>query len=156
MASGRNASTFSHDAYNGSIQANPYNFESYNMNKLQVFRNGLSIPQPQGFTDMVADKYQQVYNSTMKAINSPLTFSINKSDYAKGRFIIAVDLTNDWSANNPDYLNPQVDGTLRVTIDYDEALEDSIALFCIGEFTEQVTISGRGESVAYHLKYPTQ
>lgn len=132
----------SHEAYNAQIDKNLYNFQSFMLNRFQVFKNGLSLPLSVGFANVQADDYLRLYYNTIKAINSPTTFDIKKSDYNYGYLIVCVDLTNDGNASSLEYDNPKETGSLRIAIDYKNTLPGSVTLFCLGEFDETLKIDG--------------
>lgn len=133
----------SHESYNAQIDKNLYNFQSFQLNRFQVFKNGLSLPLSVGFNNVQADDYLKLYYNTIKAINSPTTFDIGKTDFVFGYLIICVDLTNDGNASAQDYSNPAETGSLRIAIDYKNPLPGSVSLFCMGEFDEQLKIDGK-------------
>ena len=132
-----------HEAYNAKIEQNMYNFQSFYINKFQCFKNGSMSPLTTGYVNIQTDDYLKLYHFTTKAINSPSTFNIEQSDFNFGYLIIVVDLSADGNATAVDYKNPAQSGTLRLSIDYAKPLEGSATLFCLGEYTEKLTIDGR-------------
>ena len=104
------------EAYNGQQNKNPFNFQPFSLTKLQVFHNGRSLPYSQGLTKLDGKDYLKFYMSTLMSINSPETFKITYTDYQSGYFIVAVDVSSDFSAGC-DYNNIDEFGSLRITAD---------------------------------------
>lgn len=128
-----------HEAYNAKIDKNLYNFQSFGLNRLQVFKNGISLPLNLGFNSIQDGGHSQLYQFSAKGINSPQTFDIVRDDYAYGYLITVVDLT---AAGTTDYDSPKETGSVRLALDYKAPLEGSATLFCLGEFDETLTIDG--------------
>lgn len=132
----------SQSAYNGQLNKNPYNFQNYMMSKIQVFKNGRSLPTGQGLANLPGDSKQlRMYQTTASAINSPETFKIKYYEYVFGYFVVVVDVSSDLSTDC-DYDNPEKFGSLRLVIDFAQALTEATTIFCIGEFQEVLKIDG--------------
>ena len=127
------------EAYNGQQNKNPFNFQTFDLTKLQVFHNGRSLPYSQGLTILDGRDYFKFYMSTLMSINSPETFKIDYVDYQSGYFIVAVDVSSDFSAGC-DYDNIDEFGSLRITADFKEPLKSAITFFCLGETQETLRI----------------
>jgi hypothetical protein len=121
----------SQKAFNNDLELNPFNFKPFKVDKVQVFKNGLSLPSAQGMHEIQESKYLKCYLQTFRAINSP-NYNISYTDFMFGYMVIAVDITNDQSSGCG-YDNPQASGTLRISIDYKEPLTEPVTLFCVGE-----------------------
>ena len=129
----------SQEAYNGHQNKNPYNFGTFGLTKLQVFNNGQSLPYSQGLTKLDSGSYLKFYMTTLASINSPETFCLSQFDYASGYFIVAVDISSDFSAGC-DYDNIDEFGSLRITADFEKALDNPITIFCLGEVQETLKL----------------
>ena len=127
------------EAYNGQQNKNPFNFQPFDLTKLQVFHNGRSLPYSQGLTKLDGKDYLKFYMSTLMSINSPETFKIGYNEYQSGYFIVAVDVSSDFSAGC-DYNNIDEFGSLRITADFKEPLANAITFFCLGETQETLRI----------------
>lgn len=128
-------------AYNGEIDKNQFNFLPFEINKIQVFKNGRSVPSGQGLMNMQQQLYLNAYLTTAESINSPETFKIPFDTYVNGYFLVVIDISSDFSAGC-DYDNIEEYGTLRVVIDYKDPLKEPITLFCMGEIQEILKIDG--------------
>jgi hypothetical protein len=129
------------EAYNGQQDKNPFNFQQFGITKLQVFLNGRSLPYSQGLTLLDGGDYTKFYLTTLTSINSPETFKISYSDFGLGYFIVAVDVSSDFSAGC-DYDNIDEIGSLRITADFKDALANPITFFCLGEVQETLKLDG--------------
>ncbi len=130
----------SQEAYNGQLNKNPYNFQQFGLTKLQIFHNGRSLPYSQGLTRLSGSaEYLKFYMTTLTAINSPETFKISYNDYNFGYFVVAVDVSSDFSAGC-DYDNIDEFGSLRVTADFKTPLLNTVTFFCLGETQETLKI----------------
>lgn len=81
------------------------------------------------------------YLNTAHAINSPETFDIDYTSYRYGYYVLAIDVSADMSTGC-DYDNPEEYGSLRISIDYKDALTEAITVFCVGEVQETLVIDG--------------
>jgi hypothetical protein len=129
----------SQGAYNGEIDKNQYRFLPYAINRIQVFKNGRSVPSGQGLINMQATNYLNTFMTTAEAINSPETFKIPFDYYKNGYYLIAIDISSDFSAGC-DYDNIEEYGSLRIVIDFKEPLTEPITIFCMGEIQEILRI----------------
>ena len=130
----------SQDAYNGQQDKNPYNFKPFGLKKLQIFNNGRSLPYGQGITTLDGSlEHLKFYMTTLTSINSPETFNIDYNDYASGFFLVAVDISSDFSAGC-DYDNINEFGSLRITADFSKALTEPVTFFCLGETQETLKL----------------
>jgi hypothetical protein len=118
-------------AYNGDISKNPFNFQSFNLKKLQLYVNDRCLPLAQGI-DVSSDDGWLLYALTMKAVNQSDSTSFDPDDYTSGYMIACFDLTRDYSGWGL-YDAPPVQGTVRIVLDYDKPLADSVSLFCVTE-----------------------
>ena len=127
------------EAYNSQQDKNPYNFETFGLSKLQVFVNGRSVPHSQGITTLSDFNYLKFYMMTLNSINSPETFNISYLDYTRGYFIIAIDVSSDFSAGC-DYDNLDESGSLRIVADFKTPLKQTITIYSLGEIQETLRI----------------
>lgn len=129
----------SQDAFNGALNLNPLNFKSFGLDKLQVFKNGLSLPGHDGFTNMVDSNYLESYISTLCAVRSFETTSTSLTDYTYGNLIFCIDISDDGNASCI-YDNPTHSGTLRITGSYKNGLSEAITIFCLAETSRNFAI----------------
>jgi hypothetical protein len=120
----------SQKAFNGAIDKNPFNFDTFNVSKVQVLVNERSMitSQPTGF-NVSEDRYPLYMNTVLSTTEAPFT----PFEFTAGYFIFAVDLTRDHSAGC-NYVSDPVSGNLRIMMDYKEPLKESVVVFCMSEF----------------------
>ena len=124
----------SQDAFNGKVDKNPYNFERFGLKKIQVLVNEQSmiLSQPSRFEDTKTDNSALLYmNTILNTTEAPFSASA----FFFGYCVIVVDLTRDRSAGC-DYTSEPVTGNLRIMMDYNEPLNESIVVFCMAEYND--------------------
>jgi hypothetical protein len=119
-------------AYNGSIDKNIFNFQTFNLKKLQVHKNGRCLPMSQG-VDVKADSPTLLYTMSLQAINRPDCISFTEWEYANGYMIACFDLSSDGSGGTSSYRSGPETGTIRVQLDYAKPLTEAITVFCVSE-----------------------
>jgi hypothetical protein len=117
----------SQEAFNGKIDKNPFNFQQFDLSKVQVLVNERSMITSQPIS--LKSENVLYMNTTMNIPEFPLYAWEFYGDYC----VIVVDLTRDHSAGC-NYWSEPVNGNLRVLMDYKEPLKESIVVFCMGEF----------------------
>lgn len=140
----------SQKAYNGVLKLNPFNMKSFGLDKLQIFKNGLSLPGPNGFANMVDSNYIETYLNTLYAVNSFETTSTSLIDYTYGNLVICVDTSDDGNAVCA-YNNPVHSGSLRISGSYKNALSEAITIFCVAELSQDFIIDG-DRNITFHDK----
>jgi hypothetical protein len=119
-------------AYNGSIDKNIFNFQTFGMRQIQVQKNGRCLPIAQGIA-ATSNSNALLYTMTLQAINRPEYISFNEWEFNNGYMVACFDLSNDASAGIGDYRNEEELGTIRIQVDYEKPLEEAITVFCITE-----------------------
>ena len=93
-----------HDAFNGNMTKNPFNFENFNLSKIGLYRDGELVP-GQIFTPNYDDNhYMRAYSNTMDALNYFNTDDSNGmtlEHFKNGYNLYAFDLTPDGTAQGP-------------------------------------------------------
>jgi len=119
------------EAYNGKIDSNPYNFETFGIENLSVLKNDVVLPISTGFGNIQEDKYQELYHLSARDSNLKLP---KLENYDKGYMIIVVDLGREGD-----------EGSVRLKVDYANPVAETLTLFCIGEFEDTCTIQKNGQ-----------
>jgi len=89
-------------AFNGNIKKNPFNFQHFNLNKLGLYRDGVSVPGRPFTPDFKNGKILRSYMQTMRTFNYPNTDDTNgltPYEFGNGYTIYAFDLTADRELN---------------------------------------------------------
>ena len=134
----------SQKAYNGDITKNPFRLQTFDLRRIQVHFNELSLPTNTAL-QFGADNAVRCYFNTAMAINNPLAWNIALDEYVDGFFLYAVDLTNDRNANG-EYVNATKSGSVRISMDYRAALREAITILCFAEYDDVLTIDEFGNA----------
>lgn len=121
-------------AYNGAINKNIFNFQMFDLKRLQLFRNGESLPLDQPL-ELSEGKPVLMYMFTLNALNKPENVPFNLWEYQYGYMIGCFDLTQDGHAGNKNYDAAATNGTVRIKIDYGSPLAEAVTVVCIGEYS---------------------
>ena len=96
---------------------------------MQVLVNEQSMITSQPTTFDAETNCMAYLNTVMNTTEAPFS----KVDFEFGFCITVVDLTRDRSSGC-NYTAEPVTGNLRILMDYDEPLKESIVVFCMAEF----------------------
>jgi len=119
-------------SYNGQLDKNAYNLQTFGLKTMQVLVNGRSLPWNQPLT---ASKYSMnaFYYATAESVEYPPYMT--NFEFKEGFFVVALDLSKTLSANC-DYNDPIANGNVRIIINYKKPLKDSIIVFSVGEYNK--------------------
>ena len=117
------------EAFNGKLEKNPFYLNDFSLSKIQVMVNEQSMITSQPTTVNYADDSMAYMNTLMNTTEAPFSMT----DFQFGFCIIVVDLTRDRSAGC-NYTAEPVTGNLRIMMDYEKPLKESIVVFCMAEF----------------------
>lgn len=124
-------------AFNGSLNLNPFNFKHYGINYLALCIDGVQVParalQPDFENNLSIDAYHTLFSGT------GIHFSdngncIGRNDYAYGYCLMAFDLTPDLSANSDSHWNLVKQGSVRIEVRFAKALEKTINCIIYAEY----------------------
>lgn len=90
------------EAFNGSIKKNPFFFQHFNLTKLALYRDGVSVPGQPFTPDFDNGHVLRSYMQTMRAFNycnTDDTNGLTVHEFANGYTIYAFDLTADREIN---------------------------------------------------------
>jgi hypothetical protein len=135
----------SNEAYSGTRNKNPFNFQHYNIQRFNLTVNGVQVPnQPLEF-DFNSEKgiiSTRGYNSLFKGTGIHYYdkgHQIKKELYDNGYFLLAFDLTAD-HANNALCSNFQNRGVIRIEGRFGDALKEAITCLVYCEYDAVVEI----------------
>lgn len=120
-------------AYNGNIDKNIYNFQTFGMKKLNVSKNGQTVPISHGIDVPDSKEPQVLYAMTLMALNRPECVSFTTFDFANGYMVACFDLSKGNCTGTTAYRSLPESGNLRIQVDYSKPLDEAITLFCITE-----------------------
>lgn len=122
-------------AFNGSKQANPYNFQHFDLNYLSLVCNGVKIPSEPLKPNFDNKNYVRSFHTIFSGLNSHYSDVgnlINRDNFSQGNAIYCFDLTPDMSASCGSHYNLVKTGQLRVELGFSKALAETIncVLYC--------------------------
>ncbi|KAK3918858.1 hypothetical protein KUF71_011651 [Frankliniella fusca] len=129
-------------AYNGDYARNPYNFQHFNLNYLQLHVDGQAVPSHPLTPDFSKDLYMECYNTLFSGTGihwKDEGNGISWSDYPKGNTLFVFDLSPDLSASEPHW-NLQRQGTMRLDLRFAAPLAQPINCVVYAEFQNLIEI----------------
>ncbi|KAK3908157.1 hypothetical protein KUF71_018670 [Frankliniella fusca] len=129
-------------AYNGDYARNPYNFQHFNLNYLQLHVDGQAVPSHPLTPDFSKDLYMECYNTLFSGTGihwKDEGNGISWSDYPKGNTLFVFDLSPDLSASEPHW-NLQRQGTMCLDLRFAAPLPQPINCVVYAEFQNLIEI----------------
>ena len=130
-------------AYNGSYTMNPYNFQHFNLSKLELNVNGTVYAGKPFEFDFAANKYLEGYWSLVTAmgkIASHQGCTISRQEYKSGYSLFAFDLTPTLCGSDQ-YIDPHQPGDANISLTFKENLENPINAFVYMEHDSKIIIT---------------
>ena len=120
-----------HSAFNGSFVLNPFNYQHFNLNFMQFYRNGVPCPDKAFTPNFEKNHFVREYLSLFEATNQDNVDScitIKKKDYPNGNVIYCTNFAPDLlsGCGSTGYVNPIRRGALSLRIGFSKALEKAI------------------------------
>ena len=130
-------------AYNGALGTNPFNFQHFKVNSVQLKKNSTSIPASPltpNFVEKLGNRsYRHFLDSIgVKTGNSPCLIDYNL--FLDGATLFAFDLTPDKCASL--HGHQKESGVLDIDFRFEEPLKKNITIFALCNFDDQILISG--------------
>jgi len=136
-----------HRAFNGSHLLNPYNFQHFGVNYLQVYIDGAPVDILPKTPDYKKGWYAREYWDLFKVTNQShvdTCITIKKEDFPNGNNIFAFrclpDLTSG-GARQIGFLNPLRTGSIRLHLRFDQQLREPITALVYMDFDTQLEIT---------------
>ncbi len=129
-------------AFNGDLNTNPFNFEHFDHNLIELKTDSTLTIEPLE-PNFEKKQYMQSYNSLFYAtgINfSDCGLSITHEDFAKGYCLSAFDLTPDLTSSDS-FLSPNISGILNLNIKFSKTLPKPVTLIIYAEFQNMIEIN---------------
>jgi hypothetical protein len=129
------------DAFNGHHDLNPYNFNHFDLNYVNVIAD--SYLQTEAFKpNFEQELYISCYNSLFMSTgiqNSDSGNDISRKEYPNGYCLIPFDLTPDIGAHEK-YWNVQKTGSLGIDLRFGQPLECTVTVVVFAEFENLIEI----------------
>ena len=149
------------DAYSGTYDKNPYNFQHFGVTNVSLTANGQEIPFKQltlkypkadnGIVDPAADDeldFDEAYNTLFSGtgkIYSNAGLDITREEYPGGYALYAFDLTPDMCKSS-DYFNTVQRGSLTLALTLKKA-DHAIGMVCYGDFENVIRIDAERNAI---------
>ncbi|XP_070546141.1 uncharacterized protein F54H12.2-like [Ptychodera flava] len=133
------------NAFSGSYEKNPYNFETQNINYLAVFRNSELItgkPLTPKFSVQGGRNYIRAYETLFSGTDiftGDKGHNLDRDDFVGGNCLFAFNLTPDLSTGG-EHFNIVDSGTLSIEVHFDIALQETVNLIVYAEFDNIIQI----------------
>ena len=134
---------------NGETTSNPFEFQHFNLSKLDVSIDGKSIHnkpfQPDFENGHFLRSYMSLYQAT-GALGQNRSMGIMLSDYKAGYTLWGFDLTAD-QGSEEGQLHPIKTGNLRIELQFADALAAVVNVIVYAEFDNQIEINSLREII---------
>jgi hypothetical protein len=132
----------SNEAYNGTKSKNPFNFQNYKLNEINVYLDGqqqqaIRPLKPNYTSGHYISSYLSLFSGTGKINRDDGNF-VNRDEYANGYTLYAFDLSPDLAED--DHFNLAREGSLRVDLKFEDALPEAVTVVCYAEFENVIEI----------------
>ena len=131
------------DAFNGNLEKNPFNFQHFDMGKLALYRDGMSVPgrpfAPKFPDGKILRSYMQTMN-TFKYLNTDDTNGLTPAEFANGYTIYAFDLIAD-NAMNAEHRQAIATKYLRLELFFDKPTKETINVLLYAVYDSSIEIT---------------
>jgi hypothetical protein len=131
-------------AYSGRLELNPFNFQNFNVQSLQLTAGGVPHPAaPMKFNyDPAVHQYLDGYMSLFIGTGqygSDEGNMITREEYPRGFTLYCFNMTPDLNYEDEHYSGAKT-GNLSVSVDFKEPLAETVILVCLAEFDNTVEL----------------
>lgn len=130
------------DAYNGSYQQNPFNFQHFNIKSLSLTDSSNTATFVEFKPDFKNRKVAREYNALFKAMgiyNQSESFDITLNEFMNGYTIFGFNLTPDQHASGHQQISRNA--TVRLDISFSTNTDTGINLIAMGVFDGRIQIT---------------
>ena len=120
-------------AYLGNYSKNPYNFQNFNLNYINVMVNGMSMPDEKALEPNYDNHCYSIY---IRSIGDGL--SIGWEEFKDGFNIYTFNI--DPAFHNIDQLPKTEGGNVKLELRFAKALTESVTLLVVGSFPQMIEI----------------
>ena len=139
----------SSQAFVGDWESNPFNFQHFNIEQCQLWRDGREVPiksRPMNFaTGEITHAYMQFLISLGQANFYKKDTGITMKDYAGGNALFAFNLAPDQGLTG--HAQPMRDSNITLTMQWRQPLRDSINIIVYAIFDSKVQLTNERHSI---------
>lgn len=131
-------------AFNGDAHKNPFNFEHMDVKNISVHLDGRQIPWAPLTPDIANDLTVRSYYTQFTAGSSVISDGgqrLRRDEFAKGYAFFCFDLTPDLSSGCGTHINLVKQGTLRLKLEFANALPEPVSVIAYSEFDNLIEIN---------------
>ena len=142
------------DAFNGNIKKNPFNFEHFKLNKIALYRDGVSIPGRPLQPDFENGQYIRSYlltMRTMKYYNSDDTNGLTPKMFGNGYTIYAYDLTPEKDVT-AEYNQGFTSRNLRLELFFKDTLPSTINVLLYASYNSTIEITQLRDVIPHYTR----
>lgn len=142
------------DAFNGNVAKNPFHFQHFGLNKLALYRDGMSVPGRPFAPDFANGKILRSYMQTMRSFNYPNTDDTNgltPDEFAKGFTIYAFDLTADKELNG-NHRQAITTKNLRLELFFETATSTTINVLLYSVYDSSIEITQLRDVITHYTR----
>lgn len=142
------------DAFNGSITKNPFHFEHFNLNKLALYRDGISVPGRPFAPNFKKGNVLRSYMQTMRTFDYPNTDDTNgltPHEFANGYTIYAFDLTADKELNGT-HRQAITSKNLRLELSFSAAIKSTINVLLYAAYDSSIEITQLRDVITHYTR----
>lgn len=135
-----------HDTFTGNNFKNPFNFEHFNVNFIQLRANDLHVPTRPLCPNWDNDLYERTYNSVFEALNdmsSDACYTMSYENFKNGNVIVGFNLSSDTSDGQlqSGYTNPKRNGNLVLDLKFKNNLTKNITVLLWLQYDARMNIT---------------
>ena len=131
----------SNKAFNGAIDANPFNFKHYDVNYMALYVDGVQYPTKPLTPSFSDNQYLRSYMTLFEGtglLHDNRGQGIDRGKYKGGFALYAFDLTADMAEGS--HVDPIKHGTVRMDIHFKSALLDTVNVIVYSEYDNLIQI----------------
>ena len=139
----------SNAAFNGSHNENPFQFQHYNVSKIEVTRDGQTLCTRPFEPNFAQKNYLRSYLSLFEAtgqLGTNNTHGISYEDYAGGYALWGFDFTPD-QGSDEGHFHPIKAGQLRVELQFANPLANTVNVILYAEFDNTLEVNSLREVI---------
>lgn len=132
-----------HEAFNGKLTLNPFNFEHFNLTRIALYRDGELTPGHSFTTDYQKGLYARAYANSQQCFdffNSDDSNGLTMEHFEKGYNLYPFNLAPD-GINDSTHRSPNSYTSLRLEIDFGKALTKPINVIVFAVFDGKLEIT---------------
>jgi len=130
-------------AYSGTYDKNPFNFQHFNCNFCGLYANGQSVPGEPFMCNFKNDLYTSAYLSLFTGVGKHRLSEgnfINRSDFSSGYSMYVFDLDGECQDNGQEFMSLINKGHTRLNLRFEEAPTETITVVVYSHFSSILQI----------------